>query len=367
MVRTIRVLSGRREYPVHIGMNLLSRCSPFVRRATRAKTTAILSTRRIHRLYGAMLERQIRRTGVGVKVLLVPDGERHKNARTLFRILKGFAVAGLRRDSALIVLGGGVLGDLGGMAAALYMRGIDVIQCPTTLLAQVDASVGGKTAIDLGGVKNLVGVFHQPRAVWIDPSTLRTLPARQLRTGMAEVIKHGIIRDARLFDFLEHEWDAVLHAEPKALMRCIADSCRIKADVVSRDEREKGMRAILNYGHTIGHALEAFYGYRKLTHGEAIAWGMVAAAQISYRSGLCSVETVRRQTNLLKRAGLLKKLSHLSPTRVYQRILLDKKARHHGVQFILTRKIGVVTIYPHVPKKIIFWALNQLQARPDGP
>ncbi len=362
----IRVSLGKRSYPIRVERGLLSCCASDLRRATRAQNIVILSTARIYRWYGERLRREAARVVEKVTVCLIPDGEAQKNEKTLFHILEFMARAGLQRDGALVVLGGGVLGDLGGLAASLYMRGIDLVQCPTTLLAQVDASVGGKTAVDLAGVKNLVGTFYQPRAVLIDPTTCATLPPRQLRNGLSEVIKHGVIRDAKLFSFLEKNMEKLLRAEPRALGRCIHDSCRIKSAVVSKDEREGGLRAILNYGHTVGHALEAYYQYRVLSHGEAVAWGMAAAARLSRKWGLCGPEVVERQEKLLQQAGLLKPLPHFQPDRVFAKMLLDKKVRHGRVQFVLTRKIGVVTIMPNVPKNAIFWALNQLQAVPHG-
>ncbi len=360
--REIRVGLGSRSYPILVGNGLLERCASHLGRVTRARHMVLLSTARIHRLHGSPLIRQAKRTGAKVSVLLVPDGEARKNERTLFSILRGMARSGIQRDGALLVLGGGVLGDLGGMAASLYMRGIDVIQCPTTLLAQTDAAIGGKTAVDFAGIKNLVGTFHQPKAVLSDPLTLRTLAPRHFRTGLAEVIKHGIIRDSRLFADIECNLDRILNREPGILQDLVARSSRVKAEVVSVDERESGLRAVLNYGHTLGHALEAVTGYRAYTHGQAVAIGMVFASRLSLRLGLCSNEVARRQEDLLRRAGLLGSLPRATAERIYRRMLLDKKAKGGRILFVLTRKIGVVTILSNVPKTTVFGVLNQLRS-----
>jgi 3-dehydroquinate synthase len=361
-VHEIRVKLGARSYPVFVGNGLLSRCAGRLRTILRGRKAVILSTPRIHRLHGHALARQVRVVASKVSVLLVADGEERKNEATLFRVLRGMARAGLQRDGCLLVLGGGVLGDIGGMAASLYMRGIDLVQCPTTLLAQTDAAIGGKTAVDFAGIKNLVGTFHQPKAVLADPLTLRTLSSRHFRTGLAEVIKHGIILDPRLFASVEKRLDRFLDLEPGVLEDLVARSVRIKAEVVARDERESGVRAFLNYGHTLGHAIESATGYRAYTHGQAVAIGMVFAARLSLRLGLCSPETSRRQEELLHRAGFPGVLPRVPSGELYRRMLLDKKARAGRIQFVLTRKIGVVTIISNVPKTTVFGVLNQLRS-----
>ena len=269
---------------------------------------------------------------------------------------------GFQKDSCLIALGGGVIGDLGGLASSIYMRGINFVQCPTTLLAQVDASIGGKTAIDFQGVKNLIGSFYQPKIVLIDPLVLKSLNQRQLRTGLAEVIKYGIICDPYLFKVIEKNLPLILEFDLEFLTFIIWRSCLIKAQIVSKDEQENGKRAWLNYGHTIGHALEAYYGYTKLTHGEAIAYGMWGASLISKSLGLCSATTVQRQYDLLKRTGLFKQLPSFQNESLWKKMLLDKKSRSGQIQFILTRKIGLVTIQKNVLKSIIFSALSYLRA-----
>jgi 3-dehydroquinate synthase len=251
-------------------------------------------------------------------------------------------------------LGGGVVGDLGGFAASIYMRGIQFVQCPTTLLAQVDAGIGGKTAIDFKNIKNLVGAFYQPKVVLADTSVLQSLNDRQLKTGLAEVIKYGVIQDLAMFGLLEERLDDVLHKDPKLLTELVRRSCQIKAKIVSADEKESGQRAWLNYGHTLGHALEAYFNYDVLTHGEAISYGMWFAGLLSYRLGLCDTESVDRQIRLLRRAGLFRPIPRFNERKVYDKMTLDKKAK--------SGQIGLVTIQKSVPQSVVFSTLRQLQA-----
>ena len=353
---------GKSTYPIYIQNGLLSNCGSFIRKATRINKIAILSSPLIYKTYGPKLLKSLRTLKVDIFPILFDDRESRKTKNTLFYILQSLSRHEFQRDSCLITLGGGVIGDLGGLSASLYMRGIDFIQCPTTLLAQVDASIGGKTAIDFYGIKNLIGAFHQPKVVFIDPEVLKTLNNRQFKTGLAELIKHGIILDGNLFGEIEEKIDFILQRKKKILLNLIFRSCKIKARIVSDDEREKGKRAWLNYGHTFGHALESYYHYNVLTHGEAITYGMWFAAMLSYRLGLCSQEVLRRQHDLFQRAGLFRNLPRFRPEGIYERMVLDKKARSGQVQFVLTRKIGLVTIQKNIPRPLILSTLKQLQA-----
>lgn len=351
-----------KSYGIYIQNGLLADAGNFVKLVTNPKKILILSVPFVFKRYGRVLCSSLRKTGAKVYSLLISDGEIRKNEITLFSILKKMAELGFQRDCCLITLGGGVVGDIGGMAASIYMRGIDFIQCPTTLLAQVDASVGGKTAIDFKGIKNLIGTFYQPKLVLIDPSVLKTLNERQIRTGLAEVIKYGIICDEKLFENIEKNLDFVLSKEPNILLPIIKKSCEIKARIVSEDEKEKGKRAWLNYGHTLGHALESNFGYQLLTHGEAIAYGMWYASLLSLKVKLCTESVARRQFELLKRSGLFRGLPEFKPRVIYEKMLLDKKAKNGKIQFVLTRKIGLVTIPKNVPASIILSVLTQFQA-----
>jgi len=272
-------------------------------------------------------------------VLFLPAGERFKRLGEVERLATEMAAAGADRSSLLIAFGGGIVGDLGGFLAAIYMRGIDYAQIPTTLLAQVDSSVGGKTGVNLMVGKNLVGSFHHPRAVFADIDVLQTLPKRELRAGLFESVKAGIIRDAALFRFMEQNAGAILQREPAALERVIAASIRMKAGVVAIDERESGLRMILNFGHTLGHAIEAATGYRKLLHGEAIAWGMLAALQIASARGTVNAEQARRMEATILAYG------PLPPFRSTVDKLLDaagrdKKNRAGTRRFVLPQGIG---------------------------
>ena len=266
-----------------------------------------------------------------------------------------------------MALGGGVIGDLAGLAASIYMRGISLVQVPTTLLAQVDASIGGKNAIDFGGIKNLIGTFYQPKGVLVDPDLLKTLDERNFQTGLSEIIKYGIIFDSRFFGFLESNMDSLLRRERLPLQYAISRSCEIKALIVSKDEKEKGIRAWLNYGHTLGHALEAFYRFGGITHGEAIAIGMRFASLLAFKQGLCNQATVDRQWNLLWRAGITPKLKRFDIKTVYEKMTLDKKARKGKTQFVLTRKIGLVSIQKNLPSSAIYSALRQVRAEACEP
>ncbi len=361
MKKEIKVALGNRSYPILIENGLLPKCGAFVRKITAAPKIALLSTPAIYKAWGRELAKSLQRQGIRLELILISDGEKNKNERVLFRILKTLALRGFQKDGCLIALGGGVIGDLGGLAASLYMRGIGFIQCPTTLLAQVDASIGGKTAVDFAGIKNLVGTYHQPQCVLVDPQTLRTLDERQFKTGLAEVIKYGVIQDEALFGEFEDHPELIQKRDPQILLRLISKSCGIKARIVSEDEREGGKRAWLNYGHTLGHALEAYFHYGVLTHGEAVAYGMWFAAMLSHQLCLCPENVLQRQRSVLKRMGLLQKLPYFNPGKIYQKMFLDKKARKGRIQFILTRKIGLVTIQKNVPQPIILSALTQLR------
>lgn len=268
--------------------------------------------------------------------------------------------ARMDRSSSIIALGGGVVGDLAGFVAATFMRGIPFIQIPTTLLAQVDSSVGGKVGVNLDEAKNMVGAFYQPIIVVIDPEVLKTLDGRELRAGLAEVIKYGMIRDEELFSFLEERVDEILALDTPSLIRIIMTSCRIKAEVVKRDEREGGYRAILNYGHTFAHAIETLTQYRALRHGEAVAIGMVVGARLATLLGIFNEEEERRQRRLIERIGLPTKSDGIEPHRIIEAIRLDKKVRDDEPRFILPRRIGDVIIKANIQDNTVIEALRQV-------
>ncbi len=360
---TIQVELGERSYPIHIGVGSLARAGAEIARQTKATQVALVTVPSVARRYAPTLTRSLREAGIRAHRIEVPDGDSTKNLRQLGKLYEAFLERGLDRSSAVVALGGGMVGDLAGFAAASYLRGIPFVQVPTTLLAMVDASVGGKTAVNLKQGKNLVGAFHQPRLVWIDAATLKSLPARQRAAGMAEVIKAGAIWDAALFERLERDVEAALALEPEALLPAIEAACRMKAEVVRRDERESDLRMILNFGHTLGHAVEALTGYRRVLHGEAVSIGMVFAARRSEELGLAPSGTRDRLEALLVRAGLPTEPPDF-PRRAYLQALgVDKKKRDARIRFVALRRIGRAETLPLTPAEI--WPAPRRRAAPD--
>lgn len=360
MTQPIRVELGERSYPIVVRPGALAELPALLPEATAAQRFLLASHPRLLELYGGALVERMEAAGFAVRVASVPAGETSKSLTVAGRLYRAMADAGLDRHGAVIALGGGVIGDLAGFAAATYLRGLDVIQVPTTLLAMVDSAIGGKTGVNLPFGKNLVGAFHQPRAVIVDPDVLASLPPRDVRGGMAEVIKYGVIADADLFRFLEAEMPACLALEPSAITRVIADSARIKAEVVGADEREGGLRAILNYGHTAGHAVEKGAGYRRLRHGEAVAIGMAVAARIGVRMGITPVEAQERIEALTERAGLPTRIpSGLAVDDLVQTIAFDKKAKGGSVKWVMAERIGRAVPGVEVPELQVREALRE--------
>ena len=347
----LEVTLGERSYPIHIGSDSLRQAAHW-RSVLRGRQALILSNTTVAPLY---LDRVLGGLdGLAHASLIIEDGEQYKTFENVGRVLDALARLGANRDATLIALGGGVIGDLGGFAAACWMRGIDFVQMPTTLLAMVDSSVGGKTGVNLAAGKNLVGAFHQPRAVVIDPSTLATLPEREYRAGLAEVIKYGAIGDAAFFAWLEAHVEALLAREAAALETAIANSCRYKAGVVARDERELGERALLNFGHTFGHAIEVETGYGEILHGEAVAIGMQLAARLSSRLGHATVADGDRLESLLLRFNLPTRMPpDLQPHRLLERMRLDKKSVSGQLRLILWRGIGRAEVVGGVAESAI--------------
>jgi shikimate kinase / 3-dehydroquinate synthase len=301
---------------------------------------AIVTNEIVARHYLAPLESALHQAGAQLVVTQVEDGEQAKSWQNVDRICEVFLAAGCGRDTLVVALGGGVVGDLAGFVAAIYQRGVPFLQVPTTLLAQVDSSVGGKTAINHARGKNMIGAFHQPRAVMADVSVLATLPDRELRAGIAEVIKHGAALDAMFFEWLEQNIDQLVGRDPHALTHAVRRSCELKADIVARDERESGVRALLNFGHTFGHAIEAGAGYGTWLHGEAVAAGMVMAAELSVREKLIDAPAAARLRRLIERAGLPVKAPGFDPARLNELMAVDKKAEGGKVRFILLESLG---------------------------
>ncbi|WP_260703831.1 3-dehydroquinate synthase [Edaphobacter flagellatus] len=283
-------------------------------------------------------------------VLFIPAGERYKRMRTIESLAEQLAEAGADRDALLVAFGGGVVGDMTGFLAAIYMRGVPYVQVPTTLLAQVDSAIGGKTGTNLAAGKNLVGSFHHPLAVLADTDVLATLPAAELRAGLQESIKAGVIRDAKLFAYLERNADAVLRGDAKALTHVVAASVRVKADVVANDEKESGLRMILNYGHTLGHAIEAATGYKQLLHGEAVGWGSIAATRLGWMRGMITEREAERIIALILSYGPLSEF-RATAEKLVALTANDKKNRSGSLSFVLPRKIGEVAIVRDVTRE----------------
>src|SRR3989442_5919089 len=303
-MRTIKVNLGERSYPIHVGAGLLPRMGEVLQQVGCRGKIAIVTTPTVAALYLKPVDGALSRSGFKVTSVLLPDGEEHKNLNSLSVIYDRLIAERFERDSAIVALGGGIVGDLAGFAAATYLRGIPYVQVPTTLLAQVDSSVGGKTAVNHQSGKNLIGAFYQPRLVLIDVEVLRSLPRRELVAGLAEVIKYGIIEDPALFHLLEQEIKRLTGLDRELLIEVIARCCAIKARVVEKDERDEDYRAVLNFGHTIGHALEAVTGYKQFLHGEAVGIGMAKAAAISAQQRFCDQSSLECIRQLIEKAGL---------------------------------------------------------------
>jgi 3-dehydroquinate synthase len=339
----VEILLGERSYPILIGSELLREPESFD--AVPAAAAALIVTNTtVAPLYGEQLRRALAGRFRAVHMLELPDGETHKDWPTLNLIFDALLRHGCDRKTVLFALGGGVVGDMTGFAAASYMRGVPFVQVPTTLLAQVDSSVGGKTAINHPLGKNMIGAFYQPRLVLCDLSTLATLPPRELSAGLAEIIKYGPIYDMRFFDWIEANIEALVAREPAALAHAVRRSCEIKAAVVGQDERETGVRAILNFGHTFGHAIEAGLGYGRWLHGEAVGCGMVLAAELSQRLGGVDAAFARRLSVLIERAGLPVVAPALGAERYLELMRVDKKSEAGEIRFVVIDKPGSAVV-----------------------
>ena len=354
-MRTVKVPLGDRSYSIKIGNDLLSSLGSECRRLKLGTRCVVVTDRKVGPIYGKAAMNSLRKAGFEPVEIRVPAGETAKSLNTIHACYDKLARHRLERSSFIVALGGGVVGDMAGFLAASYLRGVGFVQVPTTLLAQVDSSVGGKVGVNLKAGKNLVGAFYQPQLVLCDLDTLKTLPKRELRAGLAEVIKYGIIDDATLFRRLERRLPALLKLDTKELAHVVDRSCQIKAKVVEQDEREGGLRAILNYGHTIGHALEAISSYGKYLHGEAISIGQVAASKISHaQHGLGQVEVDRIEA-LFAAAGLATQvtLSKKETIKLLAAMKLDKKVSGGQVKFVLAKSIGRVEFGIEVPQATI--------------
>ncbi|HLC40321.1 MAG TPA: 3-dehydroquinate synthase [Methylomirabilota bacterium] len=361
-MKEVHVNLGKRSYSILIEVGGLASLGGHLRRLGIGSKVACMTEPIVWRLHGKTVESSLRE--FTLTRIELPSGEDAKQLLWAERAWSACLDAGLDRGSTIVALGGGAVGDLAGFVAATYMRGIAFVQVPTTILAQVDASIGGKAAINHAKAKNLIGAFHQPRLVLIDPALLQTLPDREYRSGLVEVVKHGISLDANYFHGLERQREAILAKDLPVLEEVIAGSCRLKAKIVEADEEEEGgLRALLNYGHTVGHALEAVTNYQRWLHGEAVSIGIAAAARIAGRLGLADLETVERQANLLHSLGLPTSFTRLDPHIIVEALKRDKKAREGVVPFILVPKIGEARLVYDVPGNLVLEVLHDLRAQ----
>jgi 3-dehydroquinate synthase len=353
-VSTVQVLLGERSYPIRIRPGSLGELGEALVSELGARRAVVLVSERVAELHFGALATGMARTHVALDKLVVPDGERAKTLRVAARLYDALAELGVTRDAVLIGLGGGATCDLAGFVASTWLRGLPLVQVPTSLLAQVDASVGGKTALNHPRGKNLIGTFYQPRMVWIDTDVLATLPPRERRAGLAEIIKVAAIWDAEFFKWLEENLDAMQRLEREALTSAVSRACGIKSEIVGLDERESGLRALLNFGHTLGHAIELATGLRRVRHGEAVAMGMAFAARLSERRGLAPAGVAGRLEALLRRAGLPTEAPdlHAQKAAYLRAIAVDKKLAGERVSFVVLREIGRAELLPLAPAEI---------------
>jgi 3-dehydroquinate synthase len=350
-MHTLKVDLGSRSYPIHIGSGLLAEAALYRPHLAGAQVL-IVTNETVAPLYLATLRSAL--TGVTVREVILPDGEQYKTLEVWNQIFDALLTARMSRDCTLIALGGGVIGDMAGFAAACYQRGVAFIQVPTTLLAQVDSSVGGKTGVNHPLGKNMIGAFYQPRAVIADTATLATLPQRELSAGLAEVLKYGFIRDAEFLDWLEAQLPALLAREPAALAHAIRRSCEVKAEIVAADEHESGQRALLNFGHTFGHAIETGTGYGNWLHGEAVGAGMVLAADLSARLGWLTAEALARVRRVIAAAGLpVAPPSDLSAERFLELMAVDKKVLNGQLRLVLLQQLGTAVVTGEVAPELL--------------
>ena len=357
-MNTVNVDLGERSYKIYIGRDLTD-IGDTVKEYKLDRKIMVVSNPVVDDLYGDKVKGSLEKAGFNVLEAEVPDGEEYKTQEEANILYDECMKSKLERQSAILALGGGVIGDLAGFVAATFMRGIPFIQVPTTLLAQVDSSVGGKVAVNLPTGKNMVGVFYQPKLVYIDPTVLKTLPKEEFNAGLAEVIKYGVIRDDEFFLFLEDNIEKIKALDTDCLERIITTSCEIKASVVEQDEREKNLRAILNYGHTIGHALETLTEYKVYRHGEAVAIGMVYAAKIASLAKMCDEALAGRLQKLLKKADLPVTISEkLKHEDIIELLKADKKVKDQKVRFVLPEAMGKVVIRNDITEEIVKKALS---------
>jgi 3-dehydroquinate synthase len=355
MSTTIHVPLDERSYEIYIGCNNPEEAVDKIVALLGSGRATLVTDRHVSDLYLESFEKELRKQGIEPSILTILPGESSKSLDTASQLLSEMISHGLGRKRPVIGLGGGVVGDLAGFLAAVYRRGVPVVQIPTSLLAQIDSSVGGKTGVNHGGAKNQVGCFYQPSLVFAPLNALKTLPPRELLGGIGEMLKYGFIRDPSLLDLMEQEKDKLFVPIPESFETLVARCCQMKSDIVAEDERESGIRAILNFGHTFGHALEAATNYKELIHGEAVAIGMVAAARVSHLSGACDAKTADEVERRIAAFGLPIEASKYKDLPWKDTLLLDKKQHGNSIDFIMLHEIGRVEIVSVPLKDVIFW------------
>lgn len=353
-MQIIKLKLGKRSYSIVVGVNIINTLGKYLLKLNIGQDAYIITNSAIKKRYGNKLKEALNNSGISSRFKVIPDSEKSKSIETAYSVIKDISRYDKKRRIFIIAFGGGVIGDVSGFIASIYKRGVPYIQLPTTLLAQVDSSIGGKTAVDLPQAKNLIGAFYQPRLVFSDIKFLGTLDKRQIRTGLAEVIKYGIIKDKQLFFYLEKNYKDILTYKLASLEYIVSHCSRIKADIVSKDEREeKGIRTILNFGHTAGHAIEAASGYKTYNHGEAISLGMIIAADISRYLGFITGQMLNRIERLIKAVGLPAEIKKLSLPTIINAHYRDKKFIGRKNRFVLIKVIGKTKIVENIPLELI--------------
>lgn len=356
----LKVELGERSYPIFIGADILGKVGEALALYHLNHQVAVVTTTKVHRLYGQRLRSSLEPHVGKIAEVVLGDGERYKTLKTAEQIYTRLIQDGCERATTIVAFGGGVVGDIAGFVAATYLRGVNYVQIPTTLLAQVDSSVGGKVGVNHALGKNLIGAFHQPRLVWIDVALLKTLPKREVTCGLSEVIKYGIIWDADFFGWLERYFSRVQRLEPEVLQKVVQRSCQIKAEIVSLDEREKNLRMILNFGHTVGHALEAVTQYKRFRHGEAIAFGMRSEGRMALEKGSWSDGEFRRLEALLNRLDMKATTDGLCVDEVKRAMAVDKKVLNGKLRIVLPKKIGQVEVNDDVDDATVMAGLRYI-------
>ena len=362
-ITTVHVELSERSYDIQIGSGLLSNAAHWVRSLLNTSHLVLITDDNVDSLYADALADQFLEDGFDVNLMTIEAGEPSKSPELIFELWEAMLASATDRQSTVIAVGGGVVGDAAGFAAATYARGLPFLQIPTTLLAQVDSSVGGKTGVNLPDAKNMVGAFWQPRGVLIDVDVLGTLPEREFIAGLGEVVKYGVILDKEFFAYLEENIEPILQRDAQTLQHIVARSCQLKADIVQQDEREEsGVRSYLNYGHTFGHALEAITNYNTLLHGEGVAIGMQCAARLAERLGRIGTDVVDRQEKLLKALGLPVDMPDVDLTEVLKLMRMDKKVASGEMRFVLPTRLGEVELVTDVPIEDIQASLRPINA-----